>query len=263
MDIAWHVLLGSLQGLAEWLPVSSEGVVSALYSRLFDEPLSDSVAYALWLHLGTGVSAVIAFRHDVYRIVRDGLNRPLSPSPLLAYLVVSTLVSGLVGLPLLLFLDEVSDRMGGLAMAVVGLLMLVTGGLQLRRTETGERGRDQASGVDAVMAGLAQGFAALPGLSRSGLTVAVLLARRIQRRDALVLSFLMSIPASFGAAVYAVLDKGLSSSGGAVLAAAIACAVGIVTIKALLRIAERINFAVLVIAVGVFIILGAAWQALT
>ena len=263
MDIAWHVLLGALQGLAEWLPVSSEGVVSALYSHLFDEALSDSVAYSLWLHVGTGVAAVIAFRREVYRIVHDGLKRPLSPSPLLTYLLVSTIVSGIVGVPLLIFLDEVSDRMGGLAMAVVGLLMLVTGGLQLRKGESGERGRDQASTVDAVMAGLAQGFAALPGLSRSGLTVALLLARHIQRRDALVLSFLMSIPASFGAALYSVLDKGLSNSGGAVLAAVIACLVGIVTIKALLQVAERINFAVLVIAVGVLLVLGAAWQALT
>ncbi len=202
MDIAWHVLLGALQGLAEWLPVSSEGVVSALYSHLFDEALSDSVAYSLWLHVGTGVAAVIAFRREVYRIVHDGLKRPLSPSPLLTCLLVSTIVSGIVGVPLLIFLDEVSDRMGGLAMAVVGLLMLVTGGLQLRKGESGERGRDQASTVDAV-------------------------------------------------------------SGGAVLAAVIACLVGIVTIKALLQVAERINFAVLVITVGVLLVLGAAWQALT
>ena len=164
--------------------------------------MSDSVAYSLWLHVGTGVAAVIAFRREVYRIVHDGLKRPLSPSPLLTCLLVSTIVSGIVGVPLLIFLDEVSDRMGGLAMAVVGLLMLVTGGLQLRKGESGERGRDQASTVDAV-------------------------------------------------------------SGGAVLAAVIACLVGIVTIKALLQVAERINFAVLVIAVGVLLVLGAAWQALT
>ena len=59
------------------------------------------------------------------------------------------------------------------------------------------------------------------------------------------------------------LDRGLSISGGAVLAAAVACGVGIVNIEALLGVAERTNFAVLVIAVGLLILLGAAWQALT
>ena len=64
---------------------------------------------------------------------------------------------------------------------------------------------------DALVAGVAQGFAVLPGLSRSGLTVAALLSRRIERKEALVLSFLMSVPVSLGAALYASLDTGPSN----------------------------------------------------
>ena len=103
------------------------------------------------------------------------------------------------------------------------------------------RSRQDISPIDAVLAGLAQGFAVLPGLSRSGLTVAALLARQIDRREALVLSFLMSIPASLGAGVYVSIDSGILTSRSAVFAAVIACVVGFVTIRGLLAVADRVR----------------------
>ena len=254
------LLLGSLQGFTEWLPVSSEGVVTAVYSLFFHRSLSESIAYALWLHLGTVFSALIVFRREVYGIIQDVVNRPRSPSPLVSYLFISTAVSALVGFPLLLSIEEVSTRLGAIAMGLVGLLMFITGGLQLRRNVSGERVREEISHVDAVMTGVAQGFAVLPGLSRSGLTVSVLLARHVERREALVLSFLMSIPASLGAALYSGIDNGLLTSGGAIVAAAVACVVGLVTIRALLAVAERVNFGAFVIIVGTALVAGAIWQ---
>ena len=80
--------------------------------------------------------------------------------------------------------------------------------------------------MDALVAGVAQGLAALPGLSRSGLTVAALLGRRVERGEALVLSYLMSIPASLGAGLFAVVDGGAASTWPALAAAAVACGRG-------------------------------------
>ena len=255
-------LLGLIQGITEWLPVSSEGVVTAVHTFAFDSSLDEAVAFSLWLHLGTVFSVLLALRVEIVQVARDAGASPLKPTRFVVFLVVGTLVSGAVGFPLLVGLNEVSDRFGALAMGIVGVLMLVTGGVQIAGRESGVRTRDDASLIDAALTGIAQGFAALPGLSRSGLTVAVLLARNVDRREALVLSFLLSVPASLGAGFYAALSDDVAMSGSAFVAVAVAAVVGFATIRALMAVAERVNFAYFVMAVGVSIVAGAVWQGL-
>lgn len=258
------LLLGLLQGITEWLPVSSEGVVAATYATFRSGSFDDAVATALWLHVGTAVSALVALRADVIGVVKDLAIRWRSgPSPLTTQLLVATIVSGVVGLPLLLALQEVSDRFGAGAMGLIGALMLVTGAVQLRRPGGGTRRSAELSPVDGLVAGIAQGFAVLPGLSRSGSTVAVLLGRRVERQDALVFSFLMSIPASFGAALYASVDSGLALSSGALVATIIAAVVGLMTIRGLLAVAQRVNFGFFVLLIGALMLASGVWQALT
>lgn len=255
------VLLGALQGIAEWLPVSSEGIVAAAYSWLKHRPLSEAAVYALWLHLGTVFSALIVFRKDISGLVREFISAPRRPSALLSYLFISTLTSGVIGFPLLLLLGQFSARLGALSMAVIGVFMLITGGVQLKKRVTGTRRRTDVSTVDALLCGVAQGIAVLPGLSRSGLTLAVLLARRVDRRESLVLSFLMSIPVSTGAALYAGIGTGLIGTREGLLAGLVAAIVGLVTIRALLAVASHINFGVFVLAVGGVLVAGGVWQA--
>ncbi len=255
------LLLGFLQGISEWLPVSSEGVVSAAYSAFSDDSFEDAVSFALWLHVGTGISALVAFRGETVGVLKDLAGGWRNPSPLTMGLAIATVVSAVIGLPLLLALDEASDRFGAGAMAVVGAFMLVTGVIQLRRQGSGSRSHSDLTQGDAVLAGIAQGLAVVPGLSRSGLTVAVLLGRSVRREEALVFSFLMSIPASLGAALYAGLDSGLVLSGGAVAAALLAAVVGLITIRALLAVAHRVNFGLFVLLLGALILGGAIWQA--
>lgn len=254
------IMLGILQGGTEWLPVSSEGAVAAFYGFVLERPLSEAVAFALWLHLGTAISVLVVFWRTLLDIARDVLSSPKNPPRLFRYLLVSTLVSVAIGFPMLLTLDSISEQFGAAAMGIIGLLMLITGALQLRRREVGERTRQELSIVDALAAGVAQGFAVLPGLSRSGLTVAVLLIRRIERKEALVLSFLMSVPVTLGAALYVSIDTGFLTSADALVAMGVAAVVGLVSIKALLGVAERINFALFVLIVGAAILAGAAWQ---
>jgi undecaprenyl-diphosphatase len=148
-------------------------------------------------------------------------------------------------------------------MGLIGLMMFITGALQLRKREEGTRDQNEVNVWDAIIAGVAQGFAVLPGLSRSGLTVAALLYRKIDRREALVLSFLMSVPVSLGAGLYTSIDSGLLASGEALLAMAVAAVVGLLTIKLLLVVAQRVNFGLFVIIAGVAILAGALWQGLS
>ena len=205
---------------------------------------------------------LIVFRKEVAGIVRELITTPRKPSPLLSFLVVATIASGVVGIPLLVALNEVSNRAGAAAMVVIGAAMLVTGIVQLRRRQAGSRERGDLSMSDGILAGLAQGVAVIPGLSRSGMTVSLLLARQVERREALVLSFLMSVPATLGAALYAGLDSGFASSGEALVAAGIAFVVGLVAIQAVLAAAQKINFGAFVLALGSLIIAGGLWEAL-
>ncbi len=258
------VLLGGLQGICEWLPISSEGVVAALYGLLAGGDAGDALRYALWLHMGTAISAAIAFRGTLFGLARDAARSPKDPPDLLRFLIVATATSAVVGFPILLTAAVLSEGIGAAGMAIVGALMLVTGIVQLRRPSGDARrgGMEAATMRDALAAGLAQGLAALPGLSRSGLTVAMLLARRVDREDALRLSFLMSVPASVGAGIYAGASGGLLTSGGGLAALAVAAVVGLACIKALLRVAARLNFGGFALALGAAMLAGAAWQAL-
>lgn len=260
MDIA--VLLGVVQGVTEWLPVSSEGAVAAAYSLLRGTSLSEAVAYALWLHLGTALSALVAFRGQVRGLVKEMTSTPLAPSHLLRFLVTATLISTAIAVPLLLLLDELSERMGASAMVIVGVLLLFTGAVQLRKRSAGVRGLASVSLKDALLCGAFQGVSVLPGLSRSGLTVAVLLARRLDRRESLTLSFLMSIPAGLGAAGFAYFrDNALLGMEG-IVASVVAFLAGLISIRVLLRLAERVNLGPFVLAVGVLMIAGAVFQML-
>ncbi len=251
-------LLGLLQGLVEWLPVSSEGVVAGVYALIFDASLDEAVEFALWLHVGTVPSVLIALRRDIIDIVREYLARPQTPSPTVRFLIVATLVSGVVGLPLVLTLSDISSVGGTAATGLIGCFMLVTGYIQLRwREESDEHVREELNLVDSLLVGVAQGLSVIPGLSRSGMTVAALLSRRVDRKRALTLSFLLSVPASLAASIYVGIDSGLVFKVEAVFAACVAFVVGLLTIKALMAAAAKLNLGWFVTVVGVVMIVGA------
>ena len=215
MDGGWvaALLLGLLQGVAEWLPVSSEGMVAAVYSLVYGGSLGEGVEYALWLHAGTMPAVLVVLRGDAVAVVRNVLTAPTRLSSMAAFWVWATIISGVIGLPLLLLVTGRGDNIAGpWVMVLIGVALLVTAAAQLLRSGGGERERDSTGRVDALLAGLAQGVSVIPGFSRSGLTAAALLARGFQGRDALALSFLMSVPASLGAALYVGVSSGVAFS---------------------------------------------------
>ena len=256
------VVLGLLQGTFEWLPVSSQGIIVVVHSLLFDGEIAEGIGYSLWLHVGTVPSVLVAFRKETAQIVGEVLSRPLRPSPLAAFLLVSTVVSGIVGLPLVLYLTDLSESAGSAAMVVVGVALLFTGVLQVVRRGPGARDRDDLEVRDLLLAGVSQGLAVIPGLSRSGVTVAALLWRGVDRREALVLSFLMSAPASVAAAAYVALTGEFAVTAEALVGAAVAFLTGLLAIKLLVAVAERVNLAAFVIIAGAAMVAGAVWQQL-
>ena len=256
------MLLGLLQGIAEWLPVSSEGMVAAAYGLACGGGLVEGVEYALWLHVGTMPTALVALRREA-AAVRNVLAAPARLPPVAAFLILSAVISGVTGLPLLLLVQGQGGGIAGPAvMAFIGAALLATAAAQLVRSRGGDREICSAGQVDAVVAGLAQGMSVIPGFSRSGLTAAALLARGFQGRDALVLSFLMSVPASSGAALYAGITSGVAFSPESLAGPAAAFLSGLLTVRILLRLVARLNYGRFLLAAGAVILGGALWEVL-
>ncbi|MYD36283.1 MAG: undecaprenyl-diphosphate phosphatase, partial [Dehalococcoidia bacterium] len=176
---------------------------------------------------------------------------------ILIFLALTTLVTAIIGLPLYLIVGEIADLLGSVAMLLVGLAMLATAFVIRCGLWQGERTRDHVTPKDALIVGAAQALAVIPGLSRTGLTVAVLLTRDCTHREAVVLSVLMGIPASIGAGLLALTTSDTIGGGPAVVAIVTAAIVGTATIRAILAWATRVTLAPFVAAAGAAVTLGA------
>lgn len=264
-----YVLLGTIQGVAEWLPVSSEGVIVLMSSWLgiFGAgEVTEAIQLALFLHLGTFLAALVYFWRDVWQLL-GALFSPRAAEAntrkTLWFLAVATLTSSLIGGGLLVLVDssEALALSGSVIMAVVGGLLLVTGILELvsdRFGEAAEKRDERDLGVlDGVLLGVVQGLAALPGLSRSGTTVAALLLRRYEKTLTLRLSFLLSLPIVLGGNIVLNFSDLASISSEKLLALGASFVFGILTIHLLLGLARRISFGPLVILFGLLTLLAA------
>ena len=244
------VLLGVVQGVLEWLPVSSEGGVALALSLVTGESGGVSTRFALVLHVGTAVAAFAYYRGELFDIARDVPDwRPRAAFDAanadLSFLGVATLTSGVVGIGVyLLFREVVSELAGGGFVAAVGALLVVTGVVQRVAETYGLGEREWPDPLDAVLVGAMQGLALLPGVSRSGTTVSVLLLRGHDGEGALRLSFLLSIPASLGAGLLVVLGDGVPAVSplAAVLALVASAVVGYLTVGALVALVRRVAF---------------------
>jgi len=258
------LILGAIQGIAEWLPVSSEGLLTLVQLHVFGKTFATSLGTALWLHLGTVIAAVVYFRSDVVRIVRRLpswiARRPQMTDDdrrLMDFLAIATAATGVLGLPLLAVSFQ-ADLVMRAATALIGGLLILTGILQRVARSFGTRASSDAGTGDAILTGLMQGLAVLPGVSRSGFTVAALLFRQFEETEALRLSFLMSIPAILGAQVLVELSGFVELDWSAAVAGTGAAAlVGWATIAGLIRVARRLPFWAVAIGLGVLTLIAA------
>lgn len=241
------IILGVIQGITEWLPVSSKGINTLVLLYFTQMPLVEAYQLSIWLHTGTLFAALIYFRHDVSGLVRNLPNYfkrdncTANSSTLTTFLIITTVVSAALGAPLLLFSLTQITFLEGYAISIIGIFLIATGLLQ--RFSLRSSGTKTVTGrKDAVLLGAVQALSVIPGLSRSGLTVSTLLLRGYEAGQAMRLSFLMSIPLVLGAEIGLNLVGGASFnlvSLGGIIAAFL---FGVLTIGALLKLAKRIQF---------------------
>ena len=218
MTVMQSLLLGIIQGLTEFLPISSSGhlVLVQHLLGLREAELSFDVS----VHVGTLAAVILYFRRDILAIL-GGLIRSLKkvlirqdlptadrPQVRLAGLIVlGSIPTAVIGLAL----HGVADRLFASPL-ITGIMLLITGGL-LFATRPGPRVRthagrtlDQLTIRDALVVGFTQGLAVMPGISRSGSTIALGILTGIRHETAARFSFLLSIPAISGAALLVLKD---------------------------------------------------------
>jgi undecaprenyl-diphosphatase len=248
MDFLQLILLGLVQGVAEWLPISSKSQVMLLLIGLFGIAPADSLSLSLFLHIGTLAAVTVYFRKEILKIIE------MREPKLLLFLFLSTLVAAPVGVPLfLLFRETFASSTGEFAIGVIGAGLIITGVVFLISKERKRRSYTRAGIVDSLVAGFSQSLSVLPGVSRSGMTTASLLFLGFSQEDSLKLSLLMSIPFVFGAEVVFSLLEGLPKLTLAEASVSLLSSFvfGFISIAIFLKLARKINFGYFCILLGV------------
>lgn len=232
---------GLLQGLLEWLPVSSSGQVSLVLMGLLGVSPDYAYRFSLFLHLGTAFSAIAWFRGRLLEALRGG--------EVLGFLVYSYAASLAVGGPVYLAASGLTaDRLT----LVIGVLLVATG-LLLEASRRGEGARGVPRPLDAVLVGVAQGFAVLPGLSRSAVTIAVLALRGYGPETAVEYSFIASIPVTVTAGLYEALGGAVGGLEG-LIALVAAFTAGTASLGFMVGLARRARLGPFLAALGLLIL---------
>ncbi len=188
MSIWEAILFGLVQGVTEFLPVSSSGHLTLL-GRILGSDETAMLSFTTLLHAGTLVAVMVVLRQDILAILKDLLGMKLR------LLIIASIPAAVVAFLLGDWLDQL---FGG---SFLGYAFLLTGlvlGLSLLGKDKAEPDKEIDYAV-AAKAGLAQALAVVPGISRSGMTLTALFSSRIERQKAIRFSFLMTIPAVLGA----------------------------------------------------------------
>ncbi|MHA1267481.1 MAG: undecaprenyl-diphosphate phosphatase [Candidatus Helarchaeota archaeon] len=253
-----YYLLAILQGLFEWLPISSEGQTMIIAINAFQIPEAHALSLAIFLHLGTTIAVILKFRTDIWRIIKAAYPNPPpevteADLKLRDWVIIGTIGTAITAVPLYFLLKESFAAFQGdlITLFIAGFLLLTGIILLLSRKRYGQNTIEGVSSSTlkkhSFLTGLVQGTAILPGISRSGVTVSTTLFENYDQNNALKLSFLMSIPVSLAAialdflteegSVFSFLDPVTI-----VLLTSISFSVGYLSITALLRLAKNIKF---------------------
>jgi undecaprenyl-diphosphatase len=232
------IILGLVQGLSEFLPISSSGHL-VMAQWLLDVP-APGVVVEVVLHLATLLSVAIVYRAALARLATGSLRGDREQLRYLGLLAIASVPAAIVGLGFESAIEAAFDRP-----ELTGALLLVTGAILWSTRGRGGGAEDVTAGRALVM-GVAQAVAILPGISRSGTTIAAALWGRVDAERAAEFSFLMSLPAVGGAALLKLPDIGRSFAGpGATPLAAgfvVSLIAGVAAIKSLVWLVRRRAF---------------------
>lgn len=213
MDYLHTVIMGFIQGLTEFLPVSSSGhivLTSAVYKLLTGKDFSvasdEEIFFDIMLHLGTLVAVCIYFRKEIFSVVKaffcalKQFKFDNYEALLPVYILVGTFFTCVIVYPI----KDICENLVAMP-AVIGITLMITGVILFVSEFLSKKYEYKANQVNvkqAIWIGIAQGLAAIPGISRSGSTIATALGLGLDRASAARYSFLLSIPVILLAVIY-------------------------------------------------------------
>ena len=287
MNIIQAIILGIVQGLTEFLPVSSSGHL-AILQNIFHIDTGDSILFDVLLHIGTLLVVFVVYWKDIWKLILEAIymlgdifsnlgiflknQKTTIAAPykrvvrtnyrkFVVLLIVSTIPTGIIG-----YLGEKLIKNASATLLIPGICLLITGVLLLisDRAENCYKIPKDITYREGAIVGVAQGFATLPGLSRSGTTITACLLCGFDRKFAVKYSFILSIPAILGAAVLEISEIGQETITGGVIGTYIAgmiaaALVGYVCIKTMLIVVKNKKFkyfAYYCFTVGVISVIG-------
>jgi undecaprenyl-diphosphatase len=192
------VILAVIQGLTEWLPVSSSGHLVIAQNFL---DLNPPLIFDVMLHFGTLIVVLVMFRKDIHFILKNLVkgNFKTPEGKFVLHIIVGSIPIAIIGVT---FYEGIKSFFSNLLAA--GLALLITGFVLFVSEK--RLGNKKMNTLDSLLVGLAQAIAIIPGISRSGVTISTGLLRKIDKTTAFRYSFLLSVPAVLGATIIEVKD---------------------------------------------------------
>lgn len=245
------LVLGLVQGIAEWLPVSSEAMIVLVKNNFFPDGMafSEILSYAIFLHMGTFLAVLVFYFKKIKKLIFQLLTYPRQGKEtqlFLNFIIIATFVSGGLGYFLLKFVEKnnaffQNESLINLFVAsfllVTAVFLFIGEKQQIRLSK-----KTPLTHKKAFITGIFQGLAAIPGISRSGSTVAGMALLGIEKKQALEMSFLLSLPLVFFANIVLNGKMFLNLQVSHLLALVAAFVSGILTIKALLLFVQKVRF---------------------
>ncbi len=261
LDLLWGAVIGIIQGIVEWLPISSEGQLVLVMINLLGISATDALSLAIYSHFGTLLAVVLKYKRKIRNIL---LAKDEFHNNYLKDLVISTVFTGIVGLPLYVLLKimfgelnvELINGLIGVALVITGILLIYS--QKKQGAEYFESFNDNlAEPKKAAVVGAAQGFSIIPGISRSGTTFAALVLSKFNPDDTLEYSFLMSVPAVMGAILIEMILEGMPTVSWTLILSMVftSFVMGYLTMNVLLLLARNINKAWFVVIIALISIL--------
>ena len=265
-----YIIIAILQGLFEWLPISSSGQVMIFSTTLFNISPEEAFSLAIFLHLGTALAVIFKFRVDFISIFKSFMPKVNNIDEIdikkRNWLIYATIGTAITAIPLyflfkVLIITRFTAFQGDVITLVISGLLIITGVILLKAKKAfGDNAitdisKDQII-KDSFLSGLTQGVSILPGISRSGVTVSTIIYEKYNQENALKLSFLMSVPVVFASiGVDIIFGEGSVFGTLDILTIAVitlvSFSVGYISIEILLKLAKKVQFGYFCVLYGI------------
>ena len=210
MELLKAAVLGIVQGLTEFLPVSSSGHLELFKFFLDDDAIGEeSLMMTVMLHFATALSTIIVFRTTIWKLILGLFEFKCNKeTKFVAFVIISMIPAALVGI----LLEEQMESLFNKNIPLVAVMLFLTGVI-LFIADRAKVTDKEVTGLKALWIGIAQAIAIIPGISRSGATISTSVLLGIDREEAAKFSFIMVLPLIFGKIAKDLLDGSFSSSG--------------------------------------------------